>query len=214
MDEAEARAWLVSTFDVPRETLQRLDAFVALLRTENERQNLVSRSSLDAMWSRHIADSAQLILHASAAAGSWIDLGTGAGFPGLIAALLHPAAVTMVEERRKRVEFLSAARETLQLPERTRILGSRVEVVEPAKYDVISARAFAPLDRLLALGERFATPQTRWVLPKGRNAKTELAAAEASWQGEFRLEPSLTDADAWIIVAEGVRRRAKGKSKR
>jgi 16S rRNA (guanine527-N7)-methyltransferase len=132
----------------------------------------------------------------------------------LIAALLHPAAVTMVEERRKRVEFLSAARETLQLPERTRILGSRVEVVEPAKYDVISARAFAPLDRLLALGERFATPQTRWVLPKGRNAKTELAAAEASWQGEFRLEPSLTDADAWIIVAEGVRRRAKGKSKR
>jgi 16S rRNA (guanine527-N7)-methyltransferase len=214
MDEAEARAWLVSTFDVPRETLQRLDAFVALLRTENERQNLVSRSSLDAMWSRHIADSAQLLLHASAAAGSWIDLGTGAGFPGLIAALLHPAAVTMVEERRKRVEFLSAARETLQLPERTRILGSRVEVVEPAKYDVISARAFAPLDRLLALGERFATPQTRWVLPKGRNAKTELAAAEASWQGEFRLEPSLTDADAWIIVAEGVRRRAKGKSKR
>ncbi|HEY0447444.1 MAG TPA: 16S rRNA (guanine(527)-N(7))-methyltransferase RsmG [Allosphingosinicella sp.] len=214
MDEAEARAWLVSTFDVPRETLQRLDAFVALLRTENERQNLVSRSSLDAMWSRHIADSAQLLLHASAAAGSWIDLGTGAGFPGLMAALLHPAAVTMVEERRKRVEFLSAARETLQLPERTRILGSRVEVVEPAKYDVISARAFAPLDRLLALGERFATPQTRWVLPKGRNAKTELAAAEASWQGEFRLEPSLTDADAWIIVAEGVRRRAKGKSKR
>ena len=214
MDEAEARAWLVSTFDVPRETLQRLDAFVALLRTENERQNLVSRSSLDAMWSRHIADSAQLLLHASAAAGSWIDLGTGAGFPGLMAALLHPAAVTMVEERRKRVEFLSAARETLQLPDRTRILGSRVEVVEPAKYDVISARAFAPLDRLLALGERFATPQTRWVLPKGRNAKTELAAAEASWQGEFRLEPSLTDADAWIIVAEGVRRRAKGKSKR
>jgi 16S rRNA (guanine527-N7)-methyltransferase len=74
---------------------------------------------------------------------------------------------------------------------------------------VISARAFAPLGRLFALAERFASPGTRWVLPKGRNAKSELEEVRASWQGDFRLEPSLTDPDAQIIVAEQVRRRGK-----
>ena len=76
---------------------------------------------------------------------------------------------------------------------------------------MISARAFAPLDRLLAIGAPFSTSGTRWILPKGRGAKSELEAAQASWQGDFRLEPSVTDPDAWIIVAERVRRKARGK---
>lgn len=211
MDEAEARSWLIDSFNVPRETVARLEAFVALLRTENELQNLVSASTLQTVWSRHVADSAQLLRHAPAEAATWLDLGSGAGFPGLIVALLHPSAVTLVEERRKRAEFLARAAALLALPDRTRTVQSRVETLEAFPCDVISARAFAPLDRLLALGERFATPETRWVLPKGKNAKSELAAAESSWQGDFRLEPSLTDADAYIIVAERVRRRAKGK---
>jgi 16S rRNA (guanine527-N7)-methyltransferase len=214
MNEAEARAWLSATFNVPRETLQRLDDFVDLLRSENNRQNLVSRSSLDRVWSRHIADSAQLLLHAPAEAGSWIDLGSGAGFPGLVVALLRLGPITLVEERKKRVEFLAQAVELLGLNGRATIIPARVEAMAPANFDVISARAFAPLDRLLALAERFATPQTRWVLPKGKNAKSELEAAESSWQGEFRLEPSLTDAEARIIVAQGVRRRGKGKKTR
>ncbi len=83
-----------------------------------------------------------------------------------------------------------------------------------AKYAVISARAFAPLERLFDWAERFATPETRWVLPKGRNAKSELEAVRSSWQGDFRVEPSLTDEDAGIIVAQGVRRRAKGDDSR
>ena len=77
--------------------------------------------------------------------------------------------------------------------------------------DVISARAFAPLPKLLALGERFSTSGTIWILPKGRNAKSELDAARSSWQGDFRLEPSLTDADAAIIVASGVHRKTRGR---
>ena len=78
---------------------------------------------------------------------------------------------------------------------------------------MISARAFAPLDRLFEIGQRFAASTTRWVLPKGKNAKSELAAAESLWQGVFRLEPSLTDPDARIIVAEQVRRKPRGKSR-
>src|SRR5206468_8388589 len=96
MDEAAARAWVERECDVPRETMAKLDAFAGLLRTENARQNLVSRASLQELWRRHIADSAQLLRFARSPTASWIDLGTGAGFPGLIVALLHQGAVTLV----------------------------------------------------------------------------------------------------------------------
>jgi 16S rRNA (guanine527-N7)-methyltransferase len=211
MDDQAARAWLASTFDVPRETLGRLEEFVNLLSRENERQNLVSRGSLQHVWPRHIVDSAQLLLHARAPAGSWLDLGTGAGFPGLIVALLHPGPVTMVESRPLRVDFLRRAVSLLGLTERAVVIGARAERLETPPFDMISARAFAPLGRVFDIGERFATPETRWVLPKGRNAKSELEAVESLWQGVFHLEPSVTDPEAGIVVAEGVRRRAKGK---
>ena len=90
MDEAEARAWVERRFDVPRETMARLDAFAALLREESEHQNLVSKGTLGQLWLRHIADSAQLPrLRARRREASWVDLGSGAGFPGLIVAALH-----------------------------------------------------------------------------------------------------------------------------
>jgi 16S rRNA (guanine527-N7)-methyltransferase len=212
MDEAGARQWLKDELVVSRETFERLDSFVAFLRDENERQNLVSRGTLDSIWARHIVDSAQLIRFAPNAP-TWLDLGTGAGFPGLIIAALHPARVTMVEERRMRVDFLHRASELLGIEDKSVVIPSKVERFEAGPFDAISARAFAPLAKLLDLGARFATPETRWVLPKGRNAKSELEAVESSWQGVFQLEPSLTDADAQIIVAEQVRRRGKGTRK-
>lgn len=213
MNEVAAREWLQRELDVPRETLDRLEVFTHLLVEENERQNLIAHDTIPILWTRHIVDSAQLLLQVPAPDASWVDLGTGAGFPGLIVAILHPGQVTLVEERKKRVEFLQRAIEKLGL-DHVQLIGKRVELVEPRSFDVISARAFAPLDRLLALGERFAADETLWVLPKGRNAKSELEAIHGSWQGEFRLVPSLTDADAAIIVAERVRRRGKGKKAR
>ena len=208
MDEAEARASL----NVSRETIERLDAFVMLLRSENERQNLVSRASLEHVWSRHILDSAQLLRFAPEA-GSWIDLGTGAGFPGLVVALLQSGPITLVEARKLRADFLARACDLLAITDRVEIICAKAEAVASRPYDVISARAFAPLDRLFALGQRFAASTTRWVLPKGKNAKSELAAAESLWQGVFRLEPSLTDPDARIIVAEQVRHKPRGKGR-
>lgn len=208
MDEREARERL----DVPRETIERLEAFANLLRAENERQNLVSRSSLDALWERHILDSAQLIRFAPDDARAWLDLGTGAGFPGLMVPLFHSAHVVLVESRRLRAEFLRTAASALGVAERVEILCSRLETVPARPFDVISARAFAPLPKLLALGERFSTPDTIWILPKGRNAKSELDAARSSWQGDFRLEPSLTDAEAQIVVASRVRQKPRGRN--
>ena len=207
MGEAEAQA----TLDVPRETLERLQTFVDLLTKENGEQNLVSAASLAHVWSRHIVDSAQLVSFASATAKTWMDLGSGAGFPGLIVAAIAPFHVTLVEARKLRVDFLRRAAEALGMMNKVEILCAKAEGLPPRTFDVISARAFAPLDRLLAIGSRFSTDKTVWVLPKGKNAKTELEAAESSWQGDFRLEPSRTDPDAQIIVATGVRPRKKGR---
>jgi 16S rRNA (guanine527-N7)-methyltransferase len=206
MEEADARAWVERRFDVPRETMERLDAFAALLRDESERQNLVSKASLGQLWLRHFADSAQLLAFVPSPEASWVDLGSGAGFPGLVAAMLHKGPVTLVEERRLRAEFLHQAAETLGV--QVEILASKVERIAGRAFDVISGRAFAPLPRLLDLGTGLSTTKTIWVLPKGRNAETELAALDASWQGEFRIEASVTDPDAGIIVAQGVQRRA------
>ena len=187
--------------------MARLDAFADLLRDENERQNLVSKASLEQLWLRHIADSAQLVRFAPLADASWVDLGSGAGFPGLVVAALHGGPVTLVEERRLRADFLRRAADVLGV--QVGILAMKAERVPRRAFDVVSARAFAPLRRLLDLGTAFSTTNTLWLLPKGRNAAAELEALDASWQGDFRLEPSLTDPEAAIIVAEGVKRRGR-----
>lgn len=207
MSEEEAREWLASHLHVPRETIFALDAFTALLSAENARQNLVSRASLARIWARHVADSAQLLLWAPSSEAPWLDLGSGAGFPGLIVALLHGGPVTLVEERRLRVDFLRRAISLLRLDDKVEVAAGRVETLAPRPFDVISARAFAPLPKLFELGTRFSTAKTRWILPKGRNARSELDAVSRSWQGDFRLERSRTDPEAWIVIAERVKRK-------
>lgn len=208
MTEDAARRLLGASLGVSRETMARLDSFATLLREENDRQNLVSGSTLDTLWSRHILDSAQLVPLAAGHAGPWLDLGSGAGFPGLVVAVLR-SPVTLVEARRLRVDFLQRAAVVLGVT--AEIVGAPVERLHPRPYSVISARAFAPLPRLLDLAAPFSTEKTLWLLPKGRNAQSELEAVAGAWQGDFRLEPSLTDADAGIIVATGVRRRDRSK---
>jgi 16S rRNA (guanine527-N7)-methyltransferase len=184
--------------------MAQLDAFAALVCEENERQNLISRASAAQIWLRHIADSAQLLRFVPNGQASWVDLGTGAGFPGLVVAILHQGPVTLVEERRLRADFLRRTGESLGV--RIEVLAAKAERLPTRPFEVISARAFAPLDRLLQLGTGFSTNKSVWLLPKGRNAQSELEALDRSWQGSFRLEPSLTDAEAQIIVAEGVSR--------
>ena len=212
MTEEEAKEWIRAEFDVPRETMTRLDDFAALLVSENERQNLVSRGTLPHLWARHFLDSAQLLRFAPAPDSAWLDLGTGAGFPGMIVAALHRGPVTMVESRRLRVDFLIRAADMLGVSDRTAVLLDRVERVPTREFDVISARAFAPMGDLLELAHRFSTEKTRWILPKGRSAQSELEAAESSWQGSFRLEPSLTDPDSGIIIADAVRPRVRKRA--
>ncbi len=202
MTEDEARSWLAA-HNVPRETIAGLQRFETLLREEAQHQNLIAASTLDQFWARHVVDSAQLLRHAGQWS-SWLDLGSGAGFPGLVIAALGDPPVTLVESRTKRVAFLHAAAAAIGIADKVEIIGSNVQQAPQRTFDVISARAFAPLPKLLALAVRFATPATRWVLPKGRRAPQELEDARASWQGAFTLIPSITDSGAFLIVAAGV----------
>lgn len=214
--EAEARAWVAALPEADAVALERLDRLVSLLAEENERQNLVSAASLPHVWQRHIADSAQLLTHVSRETSSpWLDLGTGAGFPGMVVACLRPEAqLLLAESRARRIDWLSRAIEALALPS-VEVLGQRVELIPDRQVSVISARAFAPLDRLLELSARFSTSDTVWLLPKGRSARDEVAEL-TGWAHLFHVEQSLTDPEAGVIVGtvSGQGRTAKRKAKK
>src|SRR5690606_3801228 len=166
--EAEARSFCAARADAA--AMERLARFAALLEEENERQNLVSSRSLASVWQRHFADSLQLLDHVPRETGGWLDLGSRAGFPGLVIAMARPQQpVSLVESRTRRVEWLSRIVAEMGLAHCT-VIGARLESVESFPAGVITALAFAPLAKLLSLSARFSTQATVWLLPKGRSA--------------------------------------------
>ena len=200
-DENDAKAYVTSLTEDGG--LQRLEILASELIKENARQNLISKPSECQIWRRHIADSAQLLEYVprETLSGPWLDLGTGAGFPGLVIAALQPSCeVVLVESRARRVAWLQRACTAMSL-ENVQIEGKRLEVVKPFDAAVISARAFAPLEKLLRLSSPFSTKHTHYILPKGRSAAQELAAMPRKIREMFHVEHSLTDPDAGIIVS-------------
>jgi len=199
--EEEARAFCASRTD--QAGLARLEQFATLLAEENAQQNLVSSASLESVWRRHMADSLQLLDHVPRETQSWLDLGTGAGFPGLALACARPdGKFVLVESRKRRVDWLSRLAEALAL-DNCRIVGARVENVETFAADAITARAFAPLAKLLRLSARFSTPSTFWLLPKGRSAAQELSEQPPAVRTMFHVELSATDDGGGILVGQG-----------
>lgn len=206
MTEEEARAWVRAHVDVPRET--KLELFARLLIAASEHQNLISAATVPQIWSRHIVDSAQLVTLATerGASGSWIDIGTGAGLPGLVAAILWDAPVTMIEPRRRRVDFLQHCVDVLALGNARVELG-RSEASRLPPASVISARAVAPLPKLFAASVHLSMLDTLWLLPKGASSQSEVEAARKAWQGSFHVEQSITHPDSTIVCATGVKPR-------
>lgn len=196
----------VSGIDVSRETYAKLEQFAALLIDENRRQNLVSAASLEGIWERHFVDGAQL-LSLAGGTGKWCDIGSGAGLPGMVIAILSGQQMTLVEPRRLRCEFLQSSAEALGLANVAVVVAKAQRVT--GRFDYITARAVAHLDPLFAMTAHLAHAGTRFILPKGQSAKSELAEARRSWQGSFRLVPSQTHSGAAIVVADGVRPRGK-----
>ncbi|GAA4771659.1 16S rRNA (guanine(527)-N(7))-methyltransferase RsmG [Stakelama sediminis] len=205
MTEHEARQWIIDRFGVSRET--QIERFCALVLEESNRQNLIAQSTIPEIWARHIVDSAQLIGLAPDSDGEWLDIGSGAGFPGIVVAILRDAPIRMIEPRKRRVDFLASACETL---------GLRHVSIDPVKVEkvmlqrpaaIISARAVAALPKLFSAGAHLADKNSCWLLPKGQSVHSEVEEARKSWQGVFHVEQSLTNSDSAIVVAREVRSR-------
>lgn len=189
---------------VSRETIEKLKAYEALLREETQRQNLIAASTVERLWQRHILDSAQLVRFVPRGDGRWVDIGAGAGLPGIVVACLVDGPVTLVEPRRLRAEFLHKVATALRI---NAFVAQKPVQSMAGSFDVITARAVAPLPKLFEISAHLSTTNSTWILPKGRRAKDELAEARRAWHGVFHVEQSLTDDDSFIIVGTDVRAR-------
>ncbi|MXU64711.1 16S rRNA (guanine(527)-N(7))-methyltransferase RsmG [Oceanomicrobium pacificus] len=197
------RGAFLTSRNVSRETIDRLDTYAALLDKWSRKINLVAPSTLDALWTRHFEDSAQLFDLAPDRTGlNWVDLGSGGGFPGLIVAALAADAgrdwsFTLVEsDTRKCVFLMTAAREMgLDVAVKT----ERIESVPPLQADILSARALASLDQLLDFAERHRKPEGICLFPKGAQHERELTEAGARWHSSVTTIPSTTDPRAVIL---------------
>lgn len=197
-----SQANFAEIFDVSRETMGRLEAYAALLVKWNPKINLVAKSTIPDVWHRHMADSAQLWAAAPRGAKTWMDIGSGAGFPGLvigaIAAEKAPnLKVTLVEsDRRKSIFLKSAARE---MGISVEVITKRIELLEPQSADVLSARALSSLTQLLEFAEKHRKPDGVCLFPKGARVDSELTEASSCWHMAYETFPSMTDPDAVIL---------------
>lgn len=183
--------------DVPRETRDRLAAYAALLRTWQARINLIGRATLDDLWRRHIADSAQLFQLLPPGTRVLVDLGSGAGFPGLVLAMMGVPEVHLIESHARKAAFLREAARVTATP--VQVHARRIEQVPPLAADVVTARALAPLAALLDYAQPFLRPHTVCLFPKGRQADEELTAARKGWKMRAERIPSLTDPSGTIL---------------
>ena len=190
--------------DVSRETQDELDRYAALLRRWSAKINLVAPSTLDSLESRHIADSLQLA-DIARSDGTWCDLGSGGGLPGLVVAIARPDIhVTLIESDTRKAIFLQTVARELNLS--ATVLAERIEKAEPAGADIVSARALAPLDRLIPLAVRHGRPDTTYVFPKGERYGQEIDRARTSFRFDVDVRPSITDKGAVILLLENIHR--------
>jgi 16S rRNA (guanine527-N7)-methyltransferase len=193
---------------VSRETLARLEAYAALLVQWSARINLVGRDTLADPWRRHFLDSAQLYAHVPQTARSLIDLGSGAGFPGLVLAILGVPAVELVEADSRKSAFLREAARVTETA--VTIRSCRIAAVPPHPVDVVTARALAPLDRLLDLAQPFLGPDALCLFLKGERAAEELTVARRRWTMTAALAPSVSDPRGVVLRLKEVARAPRG----
>jgi 16S rRNA (guanine527-N7)-methyltransferase len=187
---------------VSRETLARLEAYAALLTRWSARINLVGHGTVADLWRRHFLDSAQLFPLLPAGAHSLVDLGSGAGFPGLVLATMGVPGVALVEADARKCAFLREAARVAAAP--VTIRNARIEALPQHVAAVVTARGLAPLDRLLVLAQRFIGPDTVCLFPKGKEAGQELAAAQQAWTMNVTTHDSRSDPRGVILCLRQV----------
>ena len=198
-------------YDVSRETMERLDTYVGLLKKWSQAINLLGPVDKAELWSRHIADCGQLIEHLPDDPKSWLDVGTGAGMPGIVIAILaaevHPdLEMTLLDSDKKKAAFLREVCRQTSLPN-VEVLAERTEDVPAKSYDVVSARAFAPLRRLLRNIALISPDAGQLLLHKGKNVDAEIDDALIEWNIQAQTLPSRTDPDGVILRIESFSRK-------
>jgi len=200
---------------VSRETLARLDRFVATLLTWQRRINLIAPATVAELWTRHAADSLQLVALASAGARLWLDLGSGGGFPGLVIACVLAdapgAQIHLIESNGKKAAFLRESVRVTGAPAivhqaRIEQMGTRLD----ERIDVVTARALAPLADLLVLSEPWLKRGAQALFPKGQDVGAELTEASKYWTIEAAMTPSRTDPRGRIVAVQRAERRPVG----
>lgn len=205
-----------AAFAVSRETLDKLVAYERLLMRWQKTINLVAASTLGDVWHRHFADSAQLVRHAPPSARSWLDLGSGAGFPGLVLAILNSekgdAQHVLIESDSRKAAFLREASRVTATP--VDILCTRIECIETrarvSGVSCVTARALAPMPRLVSLIAPFISKGATGLLLKGREIAAELEEAERSWDMSYELRPSLTEATGRVLLLKALKAKTEG----
>lgn len=208
MSDREAKQFQ-EIFNVSRETIERLDAYRALLERWNARMNLVSKQSITEFWTRHAADSAQIAQICRGGTGNWVDLGSGGGFPAVVLAVIFAGEsreiqMTMVESDMRKASFLRAALRETGVP--GRVEAQRIEKLAPMNADFISARALAPLHKLVGYAKRHGAPAGKAFFLKGAKAEEEIKEALVSWRFDVEKFPSKTDPAALVLKIGGIAR--------
>ncbi len=203
-----SKAGFLAARNVSRETEERLSIYEALIRKWNPAINLVARSTLDDIWTRHFLDSAQIFDLANPPGGHWVDLGSGGGFPGLVIAVLaaeiSPSLrVTLIESDGRKAAFLASALREMSL--RAEVIATRVEALAPQGADFLSARALAALPVLIGFARHHLAPSGLAIFPKGAGQAPELAEARAVCQFSCETVPSVTDPAAAIHLIREIK---------
>lgn len=206
MNNEDALAGMIP--DVSRETYDRLEQYSELVLKWNPTINLISKSSINQIWERHILDSAQ-IFSCVRSSEKWADLGSGGGFPGIVAAVLAfgsgwTTRFTLVESDQRKAAFLRNAGRELGL--NLSVTADRIEQILPMGADVLTARALAPLSDLLGFASRHLVPDGIAIFPKGRTAAEEVLKARQDWVFDLTETPSKTDPDAKLLMIKGIAR--------
>ena len=192
------RDQFISHFPVSHETLQKLERYAGCLAEWTQKFNLVSASTLPHVWSRHFLDCAQLVKSIPVKATTVADMGSGAGFPGLVLSIMGIKTVHLIEATGKKANFLRAVIDELKLD--AVVHQDRVENIKDLKADVITARALSPLPELFKLAQRLAREDTLCLFLKGQNAEAELTESAKYWTYECDRVQSISDSSGSVLI--------------
>lgn len=189
----------VHSFNVSQETIHNLSTYEDLLIEWNQKFNLIAASTVPQIWTRHFADSAQLAKFIPPQAKSLADMGSGAGFPGLVLAIMRPdLEVIVIEATGKKADFLQTVVDKLKL--NVKVRRERVEAIKDLRADVVTARAMTALPDLLKYASQLVHKDTVCIFPKGKNAAEELTQAQKYWTFDVVTHPSQSDDSGTVLV--------------